>query len=420
MRLYYRNFLLALPVLCFFAAGQPLDTVSDETSEATLEPAFLPNREMPEIIVFSGEVLDEEGTGMRIPLPEEDRLSWEQHYPDNEVVYLRLRNGRGEERGLFVEDAPRISGILAEAFYTQLCDQDVLVVEVAVSIRHAQSYGANYLHAIFNPISGALLTILSSSEKEWETGKLDRTYKPLQASLKAGTNQFCPELLERGNGFKATNWLLSLPAAVEVAEAQSFVPQAAANVANGLIDDRYRDNGDGTVTDIQTNLTWMRCVQALHEWTGSTCMRVDRETPWAMTWEEAQSAAKNVSFAGYSDWRLPTADELDTLVQCPAGRNPSVRPNGRFVVQTSGRCLVLDVDDTPKINRQAFPDTPSASFSMFWTATPVQDEKSESDFEQVFIVDFSDGSVMQYRYWPWFNPYERFGVRLVRGEVVQP
>ncbi|MEE2025785.1 MULTISPECIES: Lcl C-terminal domain-containing protein [Alkalimonas] len=415
MSLFYRNFLLALPVLCFFAACQPLDTPANMANKEAPEPAFLPNRELPDITVFSGEVFNEEG--MRIPLSEEQqRLRVEQDLDDLEVVYLRLRNSRSEQQGHLISDAPRISGKLAEAFYTQLCHQDVLVVALEISIenRHMprQFYEASYIHAIFDPISGKRLTQVWSSGSESDTGARYGDHGPLQASLKAGTNNFCPELLEWANQRYAKDWLLSLPAAVEMAESQSFVPPAATNSANGLIDDRYRDNGDGTVTDIQTNLTWMRCVQGLHEWTGSACIRVDKRTPWAMSWEEAQNVAKNVSFAGYSDWRLPTADELDTLVLCPAGRSLSARPDGRYVVHTDGSCHGSDFD-RPKINSNAFPDTPS---ERFWTSTSVQNGKSESDFEQVFIVNFRGGSVMQYRR----NPYERFGVRLVRGEASLP
>ena len=41
-------------------------------------------------------------------------------------------------------------------------------------------------------------------------------------------------------------------------------------------------------------------------------------SPQSLSWEEAFSYCKNLGELGYSDWRLPTVDELRTLIQnCP-------------------------------------------------------------------------------------------------------
>ncbi|MDO8827835.1 hypothetical protein, partial [Methylophaga sp.] len=40
--------------------------------------------------------------------------------------------------------------------------------------------------------------------------------------------------------------------------------------AKPLIDQRYSDNGDGTITDTKTNLIWQRCSLG-QTWTGETC-----------------------------------------------------------------------------------------------------------------------------------------------------
>lgn len=40
----------------------------------------------------------------------------------------------------------------------------------------------------------------------------------------------------------------------------------------------YIDNGDGTVTDTRTGLTWMRCALG-QTWDGSTCVGVAGEHP---------------------------------------------------------------------------------------------------------------------------------------------
>ena len=69
-------------------------------------------------------------------------------------------------------------------------------------------------------------------------------------------------------------------------------------------DVRYRDNGDGTITDMATGLMWMK--------NGNL-------TGTFFTWAAANAYCLDLVTNGYSDWRLPTvsveagAAELDTL-----------------------------------------------------------------------------------------------------------
>ena len=58
----------------------------------------------------------------------------------------------------------------------------------------------------------------------------------------------------------------------------------------------YRDNGDGTVSDLNTGLMW-------------------QQNPGAkMTYNAAVAGADVFSMAGYADWRLPTIKELYSLI----------------------------------------------------------------------------------------------------------
>lgn len=66
---------------------------------------------------------------------------------------------------------------------------------------------------------------------------------------------------------------------------------------------QFVDNGDGTVTDHATGLTWMKS-----------------DSGKAMNWGQALKYAENLDFAGHSDWRLPNAKELQSIVdytRCP-------------------------------------------------------------------------------------------------------
>ena len=60
---------------------------------------------------------------------------------------------------------------------------------------------------------------------------------------------------------------------------------------------KFVDNGDGTITDQATGLMWQKAD--------------DGQT---RDWPEALQYAKNLNFAGHSDWRLPNAKELHSLV----------------------------------------------------------------------------------------------------------
>ncbi|MCP4375557.1 MAG: DUF1566 domain-containing protein, partial [bacterium] len=58
----------------------------------------------------------------------------------------------------------------------------------------------------------------------------------------------------------------------------------------------YQNNGDGTITDLNTGLMWQK-------------------TPGAkMTYDRALANASSFNLAGYSDWRLPTIKELYSLI----------------------------------------------------------------------------------------------------------
>ncbi len=67
----------------------------------------------------------------------------------------------------------------------------------------------------------------------------------------------------------------------------------------------FEDNEDGTITDAATGLMWTK-----------------NDNGEGLFWEDALSYAENSTFADYSDWRLPNAKELQSILDYT--RAPSV------------------------------------------------------------------------------------------------
>lgn len=132
---------------------------------------------------------------------------------------------------------------------------------------------------------------------------------------------------------------------------------------------RFVNNGDGTITDSATELTWKRCSEGL---SGDAC---ENGPALTYTWPEALKLAASSTFAGQKEWRLPTVQELDSIVEY--------------------KCTM------PAVNAEIFPAT---SISNYWSITPFAGYPNGS-----WNVNFNDGSHESCsRNW---NLY----VRLVRG-----
>ena len=73
----------------------------------------------------------------------------------------------------------------------------------------------------------------------------------------------------------------------------------------------FVDNGDGTVTDLATGLMWQQA-----------------DDGNARNWQEALAYADGLNLAGYDDWRLPSAKELQSIVDythAPDATDPGLR-----------------------------------------------------------------------------------------------
>jgi len=113
-------------------------------------------------------------------------------------------------------------------------------------------------------------------------------------------------------------------------------------------------NNDGTVTDNKMGLVWMRCSLG-QKWDQNTCSG----TAVAASWAESLKAAASEEFAGYTDWRLPNKNELESIVE--------------------------DSCSSPAINATIFPATPP---TYFWSSSPYA-----AIAQAAWSVDFGYGTV---------------------------
>lgn len=71
---------------------------------------------------------------------------------------------------------------------------------------------------------------------------------------------------------------------------------------------RFVDNGDGTITDKATGLMWVKQPENIGG------VWVSEGEPVKVSWNDAIDNCNALSYAGFSDWRLPNVRELSSLL----------------------------------------------------------------------------------------------------------
>lgn len=75
----------------------------------------------------------------------------------------------------------------------------------------------------------------------------------------------------------------------------------------------YKDNGDGTVSDLNTGLMWQKTTDAKQD-----------SLEGRYTWDEGEGYARKLRLGGHDDWRVPSVKELISLVDANGTMRPPV------------------------------------------------------------------------------------------------
>ena len=151
---------------------------------------------------------------------------------------------------------------------------------------------------------------------------------------------------------------------------------AVASHFSDYSNDRYTDNGDGTISDHQTGLMWSKCSygQTYDANDANSDGIICEGSPAFGTWQQAFAWAADSTDHGHSDWRLPNIKELGSIVDFGSAK--------------------------PAINQSIFPNTVSGPY---WSSTP-----SRANVHQTIFIGFQAGD---------YGPSDRISnlyLRLVR------
>lgn len=167
-----------------------------------------------------------------------------------------------------------------------------------------------------------------------------------------------------------TNGLILAPS-----EASDYTGQDAFIQGNAL---RYHDNGDGTITDLNTGLMW----QQEHDFTRRNLAK-------------SVAHVKAMTLAGYDDWRVPTIKELYSIANF----------DGELMKPESGGT------SKPYIDTEYFDyqyDKKLMFAGQFYSSTvyvknDVQNFTRHDGLQGVFGFNFSDGHIKSYESGKFFD-----------------
>ena len=146
----------------------------------------------------------------------------------------------------------------------------------------------------------------------------------------------------------------------------------------------YRDNGDGTVTDLNTGLMWIQ------------------DADEKVSYYDGIQSADGFEFAGYDDWRVPTIKELYSLIDF-SGIDDAESGTDPFIDDS---VFAFEYGDTDQGDRL---------IDSQWITSTIYESAVMNGEECFFGVNFADGRIKCY---PTGGPnLKGYFLRLVRGDA---
>lgn len=132
----------------------------------------------------------------------------------------------------------------------------------------------------------------------------------------------------------------------------------ASNVEESTPTTRFVFHNNGTVSDTETGIIWMRCAMG-QKWDGKTCLGKAQDYSWQEA-KDAVAVLNSDTFGEPTSWRLPYAPELASIIE--------------------RKCF------QPRVNLSVFPATPAKAF---WTGM-----ERKGDAEQAYALGFARDGIM--------------------------